>query len=64
MVVRAKLMVCKYGLAQGQSRQTKSKKENRYVIEVMRLNKERGEVPLVRKNENERMHRAFSLAVK
>ncbi len=60
MVVRTR--VCKYRLAQGQARQTKSKKENRYVIEVMRLNKERGEVPLV--HENQRMHRAFSLAVK
>ncbi len=54
--------VCKYRLAQGQARQTKSKKENKYVIKVMRLNKEGGEVPLVR--ENQRLHRAFSLAVK
>ncbi len=45
-------------LAQGQQvRQTKSNKENRYVIKVMRLNTEGGAVPLVR--ENQRMHRAF-----
>jgi hypothetical protein len=58
--VRAR--VREYRLAQGQDRQTNSKKENRYVIKVMRLNKEGGEVPLVR--ENQRLHRAFSLAVK
>jgi hypothetical protein len=55
-MVRAR--VRKYRLAQGQARQTKSKKENRYVIKVMRLNKKEGDaVPLVR--ENQRMHRTF-----
>ncbi len=39
-----------------------SKGENRYVIKVMRLNREGGEVPLAR--ENQRMHRAFLLAEK
>ncbi len=49
----------RYRLAQGQARQTKSNKENRYVIKVMRLNTEGDAVPLVR--ENQRMHRAFKL---
>ena len=52
--------------AQWQARQAKAKgkRENRYVIKVMGLNVKqgRGEVPLVR--ENQRLHRAFSLAVK
>jgi hypothetical protein len=48
-------------LAQGQARQTKSNKENRYVIKVnvMRLNTEGDAVPLV--SDNQRMHRAFQL---
>jgi hypothetical protein len=49
--------VHRYRLAQGQASQTKSNKENRYVIKIMRLNKEGDAVPLVR--ENQRMHRAF-----
>jgi hypothetical protein len=48
--------------AQRQARQVKDKRENRYVIKVMRLNKKGGEVSLVR--EKQRLHRAFSLAVK
>jgi hypothetical protein len=34
--------VRRYRLAQGQARQTKSNKENRYVIKVMRLNTKHG----------------------
>jgi hypothetical protein len=44
-------------LAREQATQTKSNKENRYVIKVIRLNTERDAVPLVR--ENQRMHRVF-----
>jgi hypothetical protein len=40
-----------YRLAQGQARQTKSKKENKDVIKVIRLNKEGGDVPLVYENQ-------------
>ncbi len=36
--------VGKHSPAQGQARQAKSKKENRYVIKVMSLNKEGGQV--------------------
>jgi hypothetical protein len=43
--------------AQWQARQAKSKKQNRYVIKVMRLNTQGDAVPFVR--ENQRMHRAF-----
>ena len=53
--------VHKHRLAQRQARQVKGKRENRYVIKVMRLNKEGDAVPLVR--ENQRMHRAFSLVI-
>ncbi len=54
--------VRKYRLAQGQARQTKSKKENRYVIKVMWLNKKKGgAVPWVR--ENQRMHLGPSLLI-
>ncbi len=41
----------KHRLAQRQARQVKSKRENRCVIKVMRLNKEGGAVPLVRENQ-------------
>jgi hypothetical protein len=34
MVVRARVCKYRYRLAQGQARQTKNKKENRYVIKV------------------------------
>ncbi len=51
--------VRKHRQAQRQARQAKGKRENRYVIKVMRLNREGGEGPLAR--ENQRMHRAFSL---
>jgi hypothetical protein len=54
--VRAR--VHKHRLAQRQARQVKGKREYRYVIKVMRLNKEGGAVPLVR--ENQKMHRAFA----
>ncbi len=42
--------VRRYRLAQGQARQTKSNKENGYVIKVMamRLNREGGAIPLAR----------------
>jgi hypothetical protein len=43
--------VRRYRLAQGQARQTKSNKENRYVIKVMSFNKEGGAVPWVRENQ-------------
>ncbi len=59
MVVMAR--VRKRRQAQRQARQAKCKMENRYVIKVMRLNREGGAVPLAR--ENQRMHRAFSLVV-
>ncbi len=46
--------------AQRQARQAKGKRENKYVIKVnMRLNRERGAVPLADKNQG--MHQAFSL---
>jgi hypothetical protein len=47
------------GWPKGKQKKTKSKKENRYVIKVMRLNKEGVAVSLVR--ENQRMHQTFSL---
>ena len=43
--------VRKHRQAQRQVRQAKSKKENRYLVKVMRLNKEGGAVPLVRENQ-------------
>ncbi len=47
------------------ARQTKSKKENRYVVKFMRLNTEAeaewDALPLVR--ENQRMHRTPSLLI-
>jgi hypothetical protein len=57
--VRAK--VREHRPAQRQARRAKVKRENRYVIKVMRLNREGGAVPLAR--ENQRMHQAFSLVV-
>ncbi len=56
----AKTRVREHRLAQRQARQAKGKMENRYVIKVMKLNREGGEVPLAR--ENQRMHQAFYLA--
>ena len=46
--------VRRYRLAQGQARQTKSNKENGYVIKVlvMRLNREGGAIPLALAREN------------
>ncbi len=52
--MRAKARVHKHRLAQRQAKQVKGKRENRYVIKVMRLNKEGDAVPLVR--ENQKMH--------
>ncbi len=51
--------VHKHRLAQRQSRQVKGERENRYVIKVMRLNREGGAVPLA--CENQKMHQDFSL---
>ncbi len=43
--------VRKHRPAQGQARQAKSKKENRYVIKVMRLKQGRGYISKVRENQ-------------
>ncbi len=40
--MRARARVREYRLVQGQARQTKSKKENRYVIKVMRFKQQTG----------------------
>ncbi len=53
--------VRKHRQAQRQARQAKSKRGNRYVIRVMRLNREGGAISLAR--ESQRMHRAFSLVI-
>jgi hypothetical protein len=58
--------VREYRLAQGQARQAKSKKENKYVIKVMRFKLQTGKgirdsVPEVR--QNQRMYQAFSLGM-
>ncbi len=50
-----------YRLAQGQARQTKSKKENRYVIKVMKVRGEGDAVPWVR--ENQRMYQLFNWSI-
>jgi hypothetical protein len=47
--------------AQRQTRQAKGKRENRYAITVMSLNKEGCVVPLPRKDQ--RMHLAFSWSI-
>ncbi len=52
--------VRRYRLAQGQARQTKSKKENRYVIIVMKVRGEGGTVPWDR--ENQRMYKVDDYA--